>query len=105
MALPGDKTASTLGFLQGSISGRRYEADELRGTDPADGRTLLARYDLHAARGRLTREALARRRGGLWRGGEVLPVRSRSFLTTPRVGGAAPPGPPPLAPAPRLARL
>src|SRR5947209_425779 len=43
MAPPGDKTGSTFGFLQGSISGRRYEADELRGTDPADGRTLLAR--------------------------------------------------------------
>ena len=98
MAPPGDKTGSTLGFLQGSISGRRYEADELRGTDPADGRTLLARYDLHAARGRLTREALARRRGGLWRWEELLPVRSRSFITTLGEGGT-----PLLGPA-RLAR-
>jgi threonine synthase len=87
MALSGEKTASTLTFLQGSMSGTRYSADDLRGTDPVDGRTLLARYDLDAARDGLTKAALARRRGRLWRWEELLPVRSQSFMTTLGEGG------------------
>lgn len=75
-----DDTSSTLAFLEGSRSGIHYGADELRSTDPADGRTLLARYDLDAARARLTREVIAGRRGGLWRWEELLPVRRRSFI-------------------------
>src|SRR4029077_11203388 len=91
-------TASTLAFLEGSRSGIRYGADELRSTDPADGRTLLARYDLDLARARLTREVVARRRGGLWRWEELLPVRRRSFITTLGEGAT------PLLPPARLAR-
>ena len=93
-----ERTASTLAFLEGSRSRIRYNADELQGTDPADGRTLLARYDLDAARGRLTKEAVARRRGGLWRWEELLPVRRRSFITTLGEGAT------PLLPPARLAR-
>ncbi len=93
-----ERTASTLAFLEGSRSGTRYNADELQGTDPADGRTLLARYDLDAARGRLTKEVLARRHGGLWRWEELLPVRHRSFITTLGEGAT------PLLPPARLAR-
>src|SRR5207245_203873 len=55
------RTASTLEFLEGSRSGIRYDADHLRGTDPADGRTLLARYDLAAVRDRLTPDVIAGR--------------------------------------------
>jgi threonine synthase len=94
----GDLTASTLAYLEGSLSRVRYSADELRGTDPVDGRTLLARYDLEAARDRLTKEALAGRRGGLWRWEELLPVRRRSFVTTLGEGAT------PLLPPGRLAR-
>src|SRR3989442_683800 len=82
MAFSSERTASTLVFLEGSRSKMQYDADELRGTDPADGRTLLARYDLDGARSRLTKEVLASRRGGLWRWEELLPVRKRSFITT-----------------------
>ncbi|OLC27452.1 MAG: hypothetical protein AUG06_01165 [Actinobacteria bacterium 13_1_20CM_2_65_11] len=82
MAFSSERTASTLVFLEGSRSKMQYDADELRGTDPADGRTLLARYDLDGARSRLTKEVLASRRGGLWRWEELLPVRIRSFITT-----------------------
>src|SRR2546427_863998 len=82
MAFYSERTASTLVFLEGSRSKMQYDADELRGTDPADGRTLLARYDLDGARSRLTKEVLASRRGGLWRWEELLPVRIRSFITT-----------------------
>jgi threonine synthase len=82
MAGSSQRTASTLEFLEGSRSGIRYDADKLQGTDPADGRTLLARYDLAAAGDRLTPEVLAGRHGGLWRWEELLPVRLRSFITT-----------------------
>jgi threonine synthase len=94
---PNDDTASTLAFLEGSRSGIRYGADELQSTDPADGRTLLARYDLDLARKRLTREVVAGRRGGLWRWEELLPVRRRSFVTSLGEGGT------PLLPPARLA--
>ena len=94
----GERTASTLAYLDGSRSRVRYSTDELRGTDPADGRTLLARYDLEAARDHLTREAVAGRRGGLWRWEELLPVRRRSFITTLGEGAT------PLLPPGRLAR-
>ncbi len=93
-----DSTSSTLAFLEGSRSGIRYSADELRSTDPADGRTLLARYDLDVARARLNKEVIAGRRGGLWRWEELLPVRGRSFITSLGEGAT------PLVPPARLAR-
>jgi threonine synthase len=98
MAVTTDSTASTLSFLEGSRSSIRYDADELRGTDPSDGRTLLARYDLVSARATLTEAVLAGRRGGLWRWAELLPVRKRAFITTLGEGGT------PLLPPARLAR-
>src|SRR5260370_15119706 len=91
------RTASTLEFLEGWGSGIRYDPDKLQGTDPADGRTLLARYDLAAARDRLTPEVLAGRHGGVWRWEELLPVRLRSFITTLGEGAT------PLLPPARLA--
>src|SRR5260370_4706952 len=91
-------TSSTLAFLEGARSGIHYGADELRSTDPADGRTLLARYDLEVARGRLTREAIAGRHGGLWRWEELLPFRRRSFITSLGEGST------PLLPPARLPR-
>ena len=97
MAGSSQRTASTLEFLEGSRTGIRYDPDQLRGTDPADGRTLLARYDLAAARDRLTPEVLAGRHGGVWRWEELLPVRMRSFITTLGEGAT------PLLPPARLA--
>ena len=93
-----EATSSTLAFLEGARSGIHYRANELRSTDPADGRTLLARYDLEVARARLTREVIAGRRGGLWRWEELLPVRRRSFVTSLGEGST------PLLPPARLAR-
>ena len=97
MPLTTDNTASTLSFLEGSRSAIRYDADQVRGTDPADGRTLLARYDLVSARATLTKELMAGRRGGLWRWEELMPVRKRTFITTLGEGGT------PLLPPARLA--
>ena len=91
---------SALTHLEGSESGERYDAGELHNLDPADGRPLLARYDLEAAARTLTREALReRRRGGLWRWAELLPVAdparrlhlgegSTPLLEAPRLGAA-----------------
>ena len=91
-------TPSALTHLEGSASGEIYDADRLIGLDPADGRPLLARYDLERAGATLTREALAARRaGGLWRWAELLPVRdpahrlhlgegSTPLLRAPRLG-------------------
>lgn len=91
------RTGSTLAYLEGSMSKARYPADELHGTDPTDGRALLARYDLEAAGQRITPQAMRARRGGLWRWEELLPVRARSFVTTLGEGGT------PLLPPGRLA--
>jgi threonine synthase len=67
-------TGSSLSYLEGSLSGVRYDCDELATVDPLDGRPLLARYELE--RIHLTPETLARRGGGgLWRWQEILPVR------------------------------
>src|SRR5215210_7112134 len=94
--LPDAPSAFT--HLEGSASGERYDADQLIGLDPTDGRPLLARYDLERAGASLTREALAgRRAGGLWRWPELLPVRdptrrihlgegSTPLLRAPRLG-------------------
>jgi threonine synthase len=74
-------TGSTLTHLEGALSGEKYSADELIGLDPADGRPLLARYDLELAARTLTTASLAERRtGGLWRWAELLPVRDREHI-------------------------
>jgi threonine synthase len=95
---PSGSTGSTLSHLEGGLSGNRYDTDRLIGLDPSDRRPLLARYDLDAAAGTLTREALAARTsGGLWRWRELLPVRGWDFVTYLGEGAT------PLQPAPRVA--
>lgn len=94
---PARPTGSALSFLEGSESGRSYPADERHGLDPGDGRPLLARYDLALAGRTLTADALAQRRGGMWRWAELLPVRDHRFVTTLGEGAT------PLLRLPRLA--
>jgi len=90
---------SALTHLEGSASGATYDADRLIGLDPADGRPLLARYDLERAAATLTRDALAARRaGGLWRWAELLPVRDPARRLHLGEGAT------PLLAAPRLGR-
>src|SRR5262245_32999226 len=82
-ALPARLTGSCLTHPEGSRSHRSYPADVLAGTDPLDGKPLLARYDVRAATGTLGRSALAARRGqGLWRWRELLPVRDDACRTS-----------------------
>jgi len=69
-------TNSALNHLEGALSRRTYDADRLAGLDPADGKPLLARYDLSSVSSTLTPASLATRAaGGLWRWHELLPVR------------------------------
>src|SRR5688572_9082313 len=90
-------TGSTLTHLEGALSGQSYPADELIRLDPADGRPLLARYDIEKAARTLTEKSLAERRtGGLWRWAELLPVRDRSDVVHLGEGDT------PLLPQPRL---
>jgi len=88
-----------LTHLEGALSGATYPADELANLDPADGRPLLARYDLEKAARTLTAESLASRRaGGLWRWAELLPVRDRGHVVSLGEGDT------PLLPQPRLGK-
>jgi len=88
-------TGSTLTHLEGSLSGTTYPADELANLDPADGRPLLARYDLEEAARTLT---AGRRTGGMWRWAELLPVRDREHVVSLGEGDT------PLLPQPRLGK-
>jgi threonine synthase len=90
-------TGSALTHLEGALSGRSYAADSLIGLDPADGKPLLARYDLATAAKTLSRTSVAARAvGGLWKWRELLPVRSWEFVAHMGEGST------PLAPARRL---
>ena len=60
--------------LECSLTGERYEADQLHGLSRA-GRPLLVRYYLDAVRANLTRPMLEVRPTDLWRWRELLPVR------------------------------
>lgn len=60
--------------LECSMTGERYEADQLHNLSRV-GRPLLVRYDLAAAGAALSRDALAARPTDLWRWRELLPVR------------------------------
>ena len=90
---------STLKYLEGSLSGQRYDPEVRHRLDPVDERPLLARYDLPAAVLSLTPESMAGRRGGgMWRWRELLPVRDTAFITHLGEGST------PLLPAQRLGK-
>ena len=61
--------------MECSLTGERYEADELHGLEDS-GKPLLVRYDLESLQGKLTREILASRPPTLWKWRELLPVRA-----------------------------
>jgi threonine synthase len=66
-------TGSTLTHLECTLTGETFPADRLVNVSPR-GKVLFPRYDLAAARRRLTKETLAARPPNLWRYKEVLPV-------------------------------
>jgi len=84
--------------LECSLTGERYDADELHNLSRA-GRPLLVRYDLDAVGAVLSRESLEARCTDLWRWRELLPVRHTASIVSlgeietplvpiPRTGGA-----------------
>ncbi len=60
--------------LECSLTGERYEADQLHGLSQA-GRPLLVRYDLASIRAVAPRAMITARPTDLWRWRELLPVR------------------------------
>ncbi|WP_426264275.1 threonine synthase [Sphingomonas sp. PWP1-2] len=60
--------------LECSMTGERYEADQLHGLSRV-GRPLLVRYDLDAVKAALPKATLESRQTDLWRWRELLPVR------------------------------
>jgi threonine synthase len=73
---------SYLTHLECGWCGATYAADQLWNTCPKDGRPLLARYDLAAARAAFPAAALAGRVASLWRYAEMLPVQDPSYRLT-----------------------
>ena len=84
--------------LECSMTGERYEADQVHGLSCV-GRPLLVRYDLAALAAHLDRDALERRDTDLWRWRELLPVRQTRDIVSlgeietplvplPRAGGS-----------------
>jgi threonine synthase len=65
---------SYLTHLECSDCGQTFSATELHTVCPACGKVLFARYDLEAARRAMTREAVAARKGSMWRWFEIMPV-------------------------------
>ncbi len=73
--------ATFVTHLECSITGERYEADQLHGLSRA-GRPLLVRYDLDAVRGVLPKRMLETRPTDLWRWRELLPVRHTANIVS-----------------------
>ncbi len=67
--------------LECSLTGERYEADQLQGLSRA-GRPLLVRYDLDAVAAHLPRRLLEMRPTDLWRWSELLPVRRTQSIVS-----------------------
>ena len=66
--------ATFVTHLECSMTGERYEADQLHGLSRV-GRPLLVRYDLAAVKAAIPKAMIAARPTDLWRWREVLPVR------------------------------
>ncbi|HJO64752.1 MAG TPA: pyridoxal-phosphate dependent enzyme, partial [Sphingomonas sanguinis] len=67
--------------LECSLTGERYEADQLHGLSRA-GRPLLVRYDLEAMGRAVSRDTIAARDTDLWRWRELLPVRRTDSIVS-----------------------
>lgn len=87
---------SAMASIVGSVSGKRYDPDQLLTVDPEDGKVLLVEYDLERAGRTLTPESLIARPWNLWRYAELMPVRNPEHRLTLGEGGT------PLLHAPRL---
>jgi threonine synthase len=72
---------SALSYLACSATGKRYDADTVQGVS-AEGKPLLARYDLERVAAAVTPREIAARPPTLWRYHEVLPVRDEANIVS-----------------------
>ena len=73
--------ATFVTHLECSMTGERYEADQLHGLSRV-GRPLLVRYDLDAVRAAIPKAMIAARATDLWRWRELLPVRHTANIVS-----------------------
>jgi len=73
---------SQLTHLECSLTGERFEHDFPHRLNPANGKPLLARYDLSKAAETLTRSSLPGREPNMWRYREVMPVIDPANIVT-----------------------
>lgn len=81
------KTLSTLNELECSLTGAKYQPDQLWNLSPESSKPLLARYDLKRAAQTLTKESLKTRRRDMWRYEEVLPIHDHKNIISLSEGG------------------
>ena len=89
--------SSHLSHLECPLTGETFDADYPHRTNPSNGKPLLARYDLDAARATLTPNSMRGRVPSMWRYREVLPLSDSSKIISLGEGWT------PLVPAQRLA--
>jgi len=89
--------SSHLSHLECPLTGETFDADYPHRTNPSNGKPLLARYDLDAARATLTPNSMRGRVPSMWRYREVLPLSDTSKVISLGEGWT------PLVPAQRLA--
>lgn len=82
------QTGSLLAKLECRSCCSTYEPDQVRGTCPACGHTLLAAYGLDRLDARSWRDRLAGRDRSLWRYRELLPVQRTESVATLGEGGS-----------------
>lgn len=82
------ETKSFIKHLTCSDCGRIYDVDQIQTFCPDCQAALVAIYDLEAARQHVDRDEIGRRPKGMWRWGELLPVRSAENVITLGEGDA-----------------
>ena len=73
---------SWLTHLECALTGVRFEHDQPHRLTPANGKPLLARYDLAKAARTLTKSAVSGREANMWRYREVMPVIDPANIVT-----------------------
>ena len=78
---------SYLSHLECTQCGQAYPSDRLTNVSACCGKVLFARYDLPRLRREVDRDALAARRGDMWRFSELLPVEDPDNVVSLGEGG------------------
>ncbi len=79
---------SYIQHLTCSDCGKIYDVDKIQTFCPDCQAALVAIYDLEAARRHVDRDEISRRPKGMWRWGELLPVREAEYVITLGEGDA-----------------